>query len=840
MKRNFYFVFLGILLLASISCSSKKEVEPLDENLVFNESSEDVLNSVDFDSDDSEFAALDKDVEEEDLSFETEDALDDINFSEEESADLDFDDFEPGDADGSLASQENDADLEFDDDLDGASLEDTGSDDISFDDFGTEKSEDLSFEDFENQKSKTDSDPGAEGETFDLGEDDEFAFDDLEGAGGSEELSFEGFEEDAASEEKVQENIFSQDQPFIEDIAVAKPSLDSGGGEITFSSPPDTDQITLEIDDGTRPAQTFSGTEETKVLSVDYNAFQRGGAFIISTDTDPEFETEFIPETNQYVLKLKDTSISSSLKRPFLTKDFKQSFEAMNSYRSDDNGVRFVFQLKKGSFPKVSRIDRTIIVEPGIEGANGLTSSLLNKDNHYSSSGNGISQGEAMALGATTFEDFLSGTTKFVGEPISLQVRDEDVVTIIQFISEEVGANIVVSDSVKGKLSIKLKEVPWDQALVSIMKMKALGYVRNGNILRVAPLEELRKESLAAAEVRRTQKTLAPFHVKVFPLSYAKPQTIEKKIQPFLTSSGEKEGRKGQVISEERSSSIIIRDTLDVIQSIAKLVKELDRPPLQVMIQAKVVEASKEFSKTIESLFSAGLNSNAATGSSSVSGSLPWNFGNKKFFAPEISISGIDFLGTLRQQIRLQELENKAKVLSAPSVLAINNEKALILQTDEVLNEQRITDPSGRDTFTLQRDPVELRLEVTPQVSSDGNIIMDVIVKREFAVKQALGNAKKSREASTKVIVGNNKTAMIGGIYQVAENKNESGIPVIRKIPLLKWLFGNKFYEKIDTELVVFVTPRIVETAIQPAALGQGLGPLNPGTGSAREGSSAF
>ena len=569
-------------------------------------------------------------------------------------------------------------------------------------------------------------------------------------------------------------------------------SLNSDGG---FESPLDVSD--LETSDVATPlAQTST------VLSIDYNALQKGGSFIVSTSGEPSYETEFIPETNQYVLKLKNAKIGKQLLRPFLTKDFRQSFEAMNSYRGQDGSVKFVFQLKPNSYPRVAQVDNRVVIEPGIKSTSGIKQNALTDASK-----------DKVSLSATSFEDFLLDNSKYVGEPVSIHVKDESVVTIIQFISEQVGANIVISETVKGKISIKLKDVPWDQALVSIMKAKGLGYVRNGNILRVSTLEDLQQESLAAAKVQETRKTLAPFHVKVFPLSYAKPATVETKVKAFLTVAATGSTRAGQVLSEERSSSLIVRDTLEVIKNISALIKELDRPPLQVMIKAKIVEANKNFTKTMEASFESSAGNQIVGGQTRAAGFLDWATArtNGAAFVPRVTLGGVDFLGTLNASLRLQEINSNVKILSSPSILVVNNEKAKILQSDQVLNEVVINDQAGNSTTTVERNPVELSLEVTPQVSADSNVIMEIEVKRQFP-RAVVGAAPpiSSREAKTKVIIGNNRTAMIGGVYQVTEDKTESGTPYLRKIPLLKWLFQNTSYNKTNTELVIFITPRVV------------------------------
>ncbi len=621
-------------------------------------------------------------------------------------------------------------------------------------------------------------------------------------------LEFDVFK-DSKTGSVPQESIEDADKDIETDISFDSP--------LEVETKPSKDELIFSPESQTMDVSLGEGVE-SEVLSIDYNARQSGGSFIISISQKANYVTEYIPETNQYIVKLKNTRIGKKLARPFLTKDFRQSFEAMNSYGGDDGSVRLVFQLKDQSFPRVDFIKNKLIVQPGISGV------VSAKQNNF------LAEGEdKVLLSATSFEDFLLGNSKFVGKPVSIQVKDESVVTIIQFIAEQVGVNIVLSSNVTGNISIKLKDVPWDQALVTIMKAKGLGYVRNGNILRVATLEELKKESVAAIAVQKARRTLAPFYVKVFPLSYASPITLAEKIKPFLTVGEEGGGKSGQVLSEERSSSLIVRDTLEVIQNVATLIKELDSVPLQVMIEAKIIEATKNFTRDFRGNgVNIGFDTNTQGGLFSGRSNLNYRDENGVgTFIPEVSIGGIDFFGSLSASLRLQEIDSKVKILSSPSVLVMNNETANIKQKDEILN-QIVTVGEGGVTLTsIERSPVELSLDVTPQVSSDSSIIMKIVVKREFPVTQSLGNSLSSREANTRVLIGNNKTAMIGGIYQVLERNSISGTPVLRKLPLLGWLFRSDLKAKDDTELVIFITPRVINRKVKGDGLvGQVLNPF--------------
>jgi len=774
MMKSLKLVLLLFFVAQLSACSGSAPIDDvIDENLVFEEES--TLSDDDDDFEDDDF------IEEGDEDF-AEDDFDDEDFSDE---DVSEDDFAEGD--------ETDVDL---DDEDLAFEEDFSEDDLAGDE-GFDEGEDFSDEDLAEGEDFSDEDlaegEGFAGDELDDGEDIDFDDEDLafeDDFESDDDALEEGFEDEIATDLSLN----AEDNEEVGDAFEDEAFEDEVDEDLAFDSSAETQE---DID------VSFDDSGSNQVQSLDYFSEVSGGAFSIKTSMRPRFKTDFIPETQQFVLTLMGSKIDKKLNRPFLTKDFKQSFESMNSYQDQKGDVRFVFKLKADA-----EVSPVVVTEE-----DGLIVKVANAANAYAANGAGESvKAFSSNEGSSSLDDLLLNKIKFVGRPISIQAKNEEIVNIINFISEDVGVNLIVSDTVKGTISLKLNQVPWDQALVVIMKSKGLGYVRNGNVLRIASIKELKEEAEAAEAVAKANKKFAPFHVKVFPLSYAKPATVEEKIKPFLTVSKDVGGQKGQVLSEERSSSLIIRDRLDVIQSVAKLIKELDQPPLQVMIKAKIVEANKNFEKELGSRFGVSFNSTQEGNGSVIAGSS--TLSDTGFISGTLNVLGLDFFNSLSQTLRIGELESNLRVLSSPSVMAVNNEKAIILQSDEILTPQLFNQGAQVTTqpvVTFQRDPVELRLEVTPQVSSDGNVIMDLLVKRQVPGEQQQGTRPIStREAQTKVIVGNNKTAMIGGVYQTREVESKNGVPVLRKVPLIKWLFGKEIKEKANTELVIFITPKVV------------------------------
>ena len=418
-------------------------------------------------------------------------------------------------------------------------------------------------------------------------------------------------------------------------------------------------------------------------------------------------------------------------------------------------------------------------------------------------------------------EEFLISNNKFYGKKISLNLKGVAIQDAINFIAAKSGANLVMSEGVKGQVFMKLREVPWDQALVTLLRTNKLGYVRQGNVIRISTLQQLQAESLASKSIIEAQKALLPVHVRVIPVSYAKVEQLKGQLTPFLTPN------RGRVVIDVRTSSIILTDTEDVLNRLAALIKRLDLPPEQVMIEGKVVEATEEFSKSLGVTWGFS-GTPTSLGSGGTSGPLTITPGLGVRPVPSQNVLGatsfmnfnigtIDFLGNLDAAMSLAESDSLARVISSPRIVAMNKEPSEISQSGEVISINSINN-NGVTTTQVNRTPVVLSLKVTPQITAAGGVIMEVDVRRQFpgAVEHisTLARAINTRGAKTKVLVNHGQTAVIGGIYNTREGDTEIGTPGLKDIPLLGWLFKSKSREKRKNELLIFLTPRIMKQKI--------------------------
>lgn len=569
-----------------------------------------------------------------------------------------------------------------------------------------------------------------------------------------------------------------------------------------------------------------------EITNIKYMANQNGGTVVIESSGPAVYQTRNNADNHQFVVEVTGATLPSRLKRPYVLKEFDAAFAAINAYQNPGSTTaRIVIQMKTGVVhvdPVVQQEGNSLIVIPGspVLAENDKGETVAENTEKSENEGDGENQSIDMksaaadnqALGARSLDEFLTGTNRFYGRKISVEVSDQDIRDVLDFIATEAGLNIILSDDVKGRISMKLRDIPWDQALVTIMKAKKLGYVRQGTVVRISSLTTLQEETDTAKRIIDSQRTLAPLRVKVIPVSYASVEDLSKQMMAFLTRG------RGQVVIDPRTSSLIITDTEETLEKMARLVKELDIPPAQVMIEGKVVEAQDTFSQTLGLNWSlsgspftvaagrgrGGSDITAFTGlgianlGTTTTGNLGMAF----------RIGSFDIIGDLNAALSLAEQDATVKILSSPRIVTINKEKASISQKGQTITIQQIKDNQGVITRTPVATGFSLELNVTPQITNEGSVIMEVEVKREFpgSVADDASQARpiNSRNAKTRILVNDGQTAVIGGIYSSDNTTQENGVPWLRNIPVLGWLFKSRVRNETRNELLIFLTPKVL------------------------------
>jgi type IV pilus secretin PilQ/predicted competence protein len=424
---------------------------------------------------------------------------------------------------------------------------------------------------------------------------------------------------------------------------------------------------------------------------------------------------------------------------------------------------------------------------------------------------------------------------KYTGEPISVNLKDVDLRDFFRLIHEISGLNVVLDPAVKGTLTIVLDEVPWDQALDIVLQNNGLDKQLNGNVLRIATRDTLKKEAETERDLEKAQaEAVAPVTVTRV-LSYGKAATMKDTLKKFLSA-------RGDILSDDRSNQLIIRDIPSVIPTIDNLIRQLDRKSQQVEIEARVVSASRSFAQDIgtelgfagsttsgRSLFSgtpavggSGVTTGAGVPASPVSIGTGSTSGNGitsgiplvTSLSAGVPTSGLGFSHrspnfAIDFFITAAEAKGVGKLLSKPKVITQNNEKAIIKQGTKIPIQTTIN-----NTISVQFIDAVLKLEVTPQITAEGTVFMDVLVENtqiDTGIPRVQGvPALDTQSAETKVTVADGGTVVIGGIIITNQRVDITQVPVVGSIPLIGNLFKRTNVSLTSQELLFFLTPRII------------------------------
>ncbi|MCZ6777803.1 MAG: type IV pilus secretin PilQ [Acidobacteria bacterium] len=397
----------------------------------------------------------------------------------------------------------------------------------------------------------------------------------------------------------------------------------------------------------------------------------------------------------------------------------------------------------------------------------------------------------------------------YTGKLISISFRDADLKDVFRLFHEISGMNVVLDPGVAGKITIILDNVPWDQALDIILKNNGLDKVFENNLIRIASTQKLAQEASARKALKEAQEMEVEPVTFTRVLSYAKVKDILKVVKKLLS-------KRGDVIDDERTNSLIISDIPRKKEAISRLIDALDTQTPQVMIEARIIETDRNFEQNFGIIW--GFTADASPARGTQTG---LQFPNRATAIYDVSLPapaatsslGLSFgnvLDSFMLDVTLEafELNGSVRILSAPKIATQNNEKATI--------EQGVQIPVVNTTATeinVEFISASLKLEVTPQITADNTIILDVRIDNsspDFVNRVGDTPPIITERAQTKILIKNGGTAVIGGIYKVNDSVTESGVPGLRRLPLLGWLFKNKTVARNNTELLVFLTPRIL------------------------------
>jgi len=444
----------------------------------------------------------------------------------------------------------------------------------------------------------------------------------------------------------------------------------------------------------------------------------------------------------------------------------------------------------------------------------------------------------------------------YKGEKLSLNFQNVEVRAVLQVIADFTGLNIITSDTVTGSLTLRLKDIPWDQALDIIMQTKGLDMRKNGNVVLIAPREELAVKERQQLESRQQISDLEPLQTEMFQLNYQKAEAVQKLIsdkeQKFLS-------KRGSAVVDPRTNILFVQDTASRLEEVRRVIRQIDVTVRQVLIESRIVIASDKFSRQL------GVRLGVQTGFT-LQRRYAGGFGGSLSTTPVVTCSGTTCTRETRTQtpyelasgianagysdppqlnvnlpvpnpagqlaltlinlgsgnlINLElsalEADTLGKVISSPRVVTADNQKAHIEQGTEI---PYVTPGSANAPATVQFKKAVLALDVTPQITPDNRIIMSVEIRKDavgqFVPVQGGGSVPSidTKNVTTQIAVNNGDTAVIGGIYEETINNNVTKVPLLGDIPILGYVFKQTGKELDKTELLIFLTPRIIKESV--------------------------
>jgi type IV pilus assembly protein PilQ len=561
-------------------------------------------------------------------------------------------------------------------------------------------------------------------------------------------------------------------------------------------------------------AQSFSA--ELKAINFSQKGEVSELEFILNSN-DVEASKFQVKDDRQIIIDFPNTVTTEKVIRAFDTSQFSGGVVFVKAYKKPkaEKDIRVAVQLRDNVRSVLVRKPNKIILQ--IENRFGVFSKKQSEEGQSSTDTDSMTS--KLSLQKTdTVEDILdnivqAGKKKYIGKKITMNLKNVTPAEILRMIADSMGFNLILSDDVKkgSPVSLSLVETPWDQVLDTVFDMCKLVAKKNGVILIVDTKESALKEEKARKEATTVVKELEPILNRIFPISFADITSLQGILAEYTTE------KRGKISVDKRTNSLIVKDTAENIEKMKKMIELLDTQTPQVLIEAKIVEIAEKYSKEI------GLANGVKFGYDPFSGAAPAaNSGSFSFStAPDatsalfgLNILKLNRISNLNFQLKLMESESKAKIVTSPKIITKNNVAATIKQTESIWFLQT-TPGSGMNppTNVYVKQDVELNLKVTPQVTNEGSINMTVDINKGSIATSAPGAPKDTttRSVTTDVLVDNGSTIVIGGIYSYMTTESHSGVPYLKDIPIVGWLFRSNYNPTIDKkELMIFLSPRII------------------------------
>jgi type IV pilus assembly protein PilQ len=538
----------------------------------------------------------------------------------------------------------------------------------------------------------------------------------------------------------------------------------------------------------TVPAKAFV-PKNRAIRGVDFQRGTAGEGNVVIDLSDPTIAPDIQEHDGKIILSFARTQLPEKLRVRLDVKDFATPVQFVNAAVSGDRTV--------------------ISVEPG----GTYEYSTFQTDNKLT-----------VSIRPMTVDDLQKRNADrqaYVGEKLSLNFQDIDVRSVLQLIADFTNLNLVASDTVQGGITLRLQNVPWDQALDLVLKTKGLDKRKIGNVLLVAPADEIAARERQELESQKQIAELAPLRRELLQVNYAKAADIAKLFQS-VTSAEAKIDERGSITVDERTNNIIAYQTQDRLDELRRIVAQLDIPVRQVMIEARIVEANVDYDKSLGVRWGGSIqnkgnwNASGVNGSSSTIGTPGSTSTNSPFVdmgtVNNTSGIGIAFITDnvlLDLELTAMEKTGNGEIVSQPKVVTSDKETAKILKGTEIPYQEASS--SGATSVSFKE--ASLSLEVTPQITPDNRIIMEVKVTKDepdYLNKVQDVPPIKKNEVNAKVLVNDGETIVIGGVFSNTQSKVVDKVPFLGDVPYLGRLFRRDVVSEKKSELLVFLTPRIM------------------------------
>ncbi len=560
-----------------------------------------------------------------------------------------------------------------------------------------------------------------------------------------------------------------------------------------------------------RPVLSKQGIIE-KIADIDFRRGSKGEGRVIIKLTDPNTPVDIVKRGTKVLVTIKNNKLSTKLERRLDVIDFATPVQTVDAFNQGTDTKIIITSAGKYEHLAYQTNDLlTIDVKKEIK----------------------LSEDEAKKRRKNYV---------YSGERLSLNFQNIEVRAVLQLIADFTGINMVTSDTVDGELTLRLKNVPWDQALDIILKTKGLDKRQNGNVMLIAPAEEMAQRDKIELEARKSIQELAPIISQTIQVNYSSALDFVKLIYGRSTgvggsaSSGSTSKQsgylspRGRASLDKRSNKLIIFDIQEKVDAILAMVKELDIPNRQVLIESRIVIAGTTFGKELGVRFGfnrstsantgqpnqAGIGiSNTVTNADSVRQGTQPSAANRlnvnlpspsSFGTVALALARLPFGTLLDLELSAAQAEGRSETVSAPRLITANNNKAYIKQGFEV----PYASQTASGATDIEFKEAVLKLEVTPQITPDDNIIMQLLVKKDRPDFSQPGPPIQKREVKTQVRVRNGETIVLGGIYEHTSTDNIAKVPFFGDLPIIGGLFRSHQESNDKSELLIFVTPKII------------------------------